>query len=186
MQRSFALFPTAIGHCAVAWSDGEIAGSQLPEADEHATRRRMLRRFPGAAEASPPQAVQRAIDGIIALLHGVHDDLTDVVLDMRDVPAFNRRVYEAARRIAPGTIVTYGDVARQIGEPGAAQAVGQALGANPFAPIVPCHRIVSADGKMHGFSAGGGTATKLRMLTIEGWRSGEPTLFDAGSPATAT
>jgi methylated-DNA-[protein]-cysteine S-methyltransferase len=146
----------------------------------------MQRRFPNTAEASPPPIGQAAMDRITALLHGEHDDLTDVVLDMTGVPEFNRRVYEAARRIPPGTVITYGDVARRVGEPNASQAVGQALGNNPFAPIVPCHRVVSADGKMHGFSAGGGTAMKLRMLTIEGWRSDEPTLFDAGSPAAAT
>jgi methylated-DNA-[protein]-cysteine S-methyltransferase len=186
VQCSFALFPTPLGHCAIAWSDRAVVGTQLPESDEHATRRRIGRRFAGATEAAPPPVVQRAIDRVSALLRGEHDDLTDLILDMNGVPEFNQRVYEAARRIPPGTVITYGDVARRVGEPNASQAVGQALGNNPFAPIVPCHRVVSADGKMHGFSAGGGTATKLRMLTIEGWRSGEPTLFELGSPVTAT
>jgi methylated-DNA-[protein]-cysteine S-methyltransferase len=66
-----------------------------------------------------------------------------------------------------------------VGEPGAARAVGQALGRNPFAPIVPCHRVLAADGRSGGFSAQGGVATKLRMLQIEGARIGaEPGLFD--------
>ncbi|MEA2784656.1 MAG: methylated-DNA-[protein]-cysteine S-methyltransferase [Candidatus Eremiobacteraeota bacterium] len=184
--RGFALFPTPIGACGIAWSERGIAGAQLPESDERGTRNRMQRRFPNSAEASPPEIVTVAIDRITALLNGEHDDLASIVLDISGVPEFNQRVYEAARRIPPGTIVTYGDVAKRVGEPGAAQAVGQALGRNPFAPIVPCHRIVSAAGKMHGFSAGGGTATKLRMLTIEGWRSDEPTLFELGSSITVT
>ncbi len=96
---------------------------------------------------------------------------------MDAVPPFDRSVYAAARAIPPGDTVTYGELAKHIGEPHAAQAVGQALGRNPFAPVVPCHRILSADGTMHGFSATGGVATKLRLLTIEGWRSKEPTLF---------
>ena len=179
MATGFALFPTAIGHCAIAWTDREIAGAQLPENDEHATRNRMQRRFPTAAETTAPPNVQHAIERITTLLRGEHADLLEIPLAMNDVAPFDRDVYEAARAIPPGTTVTYGDIAKRIGEPHAAQAVGQALGRNPFAPIVPCHRIVSADGTMHGFSATGGVTTKLRMLTIEGWRSKEPTLFES-------
>ena len=174
----FALFPTAIGQCAIAWTDREIVGAQLPERDESALRKRMQRRFPDGAEGSPPAMVQRAVDGITALLGGEHRDLLEVPLAMHGLAPFDRDVYEAARAVPPGTTVTYGDIAKRIGEPHAAQAVGQALGRNPFAPIVPCHRIVAADGKMHGFSATGGVTTKLRMLNIEGWRSKEPTLFE--------
>lgn len=174
----YALFPTPIGACAIAWNDDGITGAQLPEPDEHSTRKRMQRRFPTAVEAAPPPTVRHAIDRITALLHGKHDDLLDISLALNDVAPFDRDVYEAARAVTPGTTVTYGDIAKRIGEPHAAQAVGQALGRNPFAPIVPCHRIVSADGTMHGFSAPGGVTTKLRMLTIEGWRSKEPTLFE--------
>ncbi len=178
----FALFATPIGHCAIAWAESGIVGVQLPEKDAAATHKRMQRRFPAAAHASPPPAVQHAIDGVAALVDGEPDDLTEIVLDMTGVPSFDRRVYEAAREIPPGTTVTYGDIAKRIGEPRAAQAVGQALGRNPFAPVVPCHRILSADGTMHGFSAGGGVTTKLRLLTIEGWRAGEPTLFEPPPP----
>ena len=178
----FALFATPIGHCAIAWAGSGIIGTQLPENDANATRARMQRRFPAAAQASPPPAVQHAIDSVTALVDGKLNDLTAIVLDMDNVPSFDRRVYEAARAIPPGTTVTYGDIAKRIGEPGAAQAVGQALGRNPFAPVVPCHRILSADGKMHGFSANGGVTTKLRLLTIEGWRAGEPTLFEPPPP----
>ena len=173
----FALFPTPIGTCGIAWNEHALTGVQLPENDEPATRNRMLRRFPNAPEAAPPQAVRHAIESIAALLHGEPRDLAEITLDTDEVPPFERRVYEAAREIPPGTTVTYGELAKRIGEPHAAQAVGQALGRNPFAPVVPCHRIVAADGTMHGFSATGGTATKLRLLTIEGWRSNEPTLF---------
>ena len=172
-----AIFPTELGHCGIAWTGDTVAGTQLPEKDEASTRKRMQRRFPNASETSPPPHVQHAIENITALLDGEPSDFTHVALNMHDVEPFDRRVYEAAREIAPGTTVTYGAIAKRIGEPHAAQAVGQALGRNPFAPIVPCHRIVAADGKMHGFSATGGVATKLRLLTIEGWRANEPMLF---------
>jgi methylated-DNA-[protein]-cysteine S-methyltransferase len=176
--NGFALFETPLGHCAIAWSGDAITGTQLPENDEAATRRRMQRRFPNTPETAPPPTVQHAIDDIAALLGGSANDLSHAALDMTGVAPFERRVYEAARDIPPGTTITYGELATRIGDPHAAQAVGQALGRNPFAPVVPCHRIVSANGTMHGFSANGGIATKLRLLTIEGWRASEPTLFE--------
>lgn len=175
--QGFALFETAIGSCGIAWNARGIAGAQLPDGSEAGTRARMVRRFPNTPESAPTPPAQDAIEAIRALLHGDPTDLSPIVLDMEAVPEFNRRVYEIARTIPPGTTLTYGDIAARLGGPSVARAVGSALGNNPFAPIVPCHRILSADGKMHGFSANGGVATKLRMLTIEGWRAEQPTLF---------
>jgi methylated-DNA-[protein]-cysteine S-methyltransferase len=179
----FALFTTALGTCGIAWNARAVTGAQLPENDDAATRARMQRRFPAVPESTPPPNAQSAIDGITALLRGERNDLLEIRVAMNELVPFDRDVYEAARAVPPGSTVTYGDIAKRIGQPHASQAVGQALGRNPFAPIVPCHRVVGAGGTMHGFSAGGGTATKLRMLTIEGWRSDEPTLFELGSPA---
>ena len=164
---SYAVFDTALGPCAVAWGDRGLIGVQLPESSAPHTRKRVIRRFPDATELVPPPGVQAAIDGIVALLRGEKRDLLDVPLDMEDVPLFNRRVYEIARTILPGTTTTYGDIAVRLGRPGTARAVGQALGSNPFAIVVPCHRVLAADGGMGGFSAGGGVATKRRMLEIE-------------------
>lgn len=175
----FSLFDTTIGSCGIAWGERGLVGVQLPEVDEARTRARMLRRFPGAAELAAPPDVRAAADRIAALLRGERDDLRDVVLDMSGVPPFERRVYECVRGIEPGATLTYGEVAERVGEPGAARAVGRALGRNPFAPIVPCHRVLAADGRSGGFSAQGGVATKLRMLQIEGARIGAgPGLFD--------
>ena len=106
--------------------------------------------------------------GRCAIAWGARDDLRDLVLDLDDIPEFHRRVFATARAIAPGNTVTYGELARRLGTPGAARAVGQALGANPFPIVVPCHRIVAADGSLGGFSAPGGARTKRRMLQIEG------------------
>ncbi len=162
-----ALFETALGRCGIAWSERGIVGVQLPE-QAGAERARLLRRFLDAVEGSPPAAVRDAIDSITALLGGEPVDLGGVVLDMKDVPDFDRSVYEAARRIPRGEIRTYGEIAAEIGDPDAARAVGQALGRNPCPIVVPCHRVLAADGKPGGFSAHGGVATKLRMLAIEG------------------
>jgi methylated-DNA-[protein]-cysteine S-methyltransferase len=98
---------------------------------------------------------------------------------MQDVPEFERRVYEVARSIAPGTTLTYGEIAARLEAPGEARAVGEALRRNPFPIVVPCHRVLASGGKVGGFSANGGVATKLRLLTIERARtSAEPTLFE--------
>ena len=172
MASGFALFDTAIGRCGVAWGERGVAGVQLPEAGERETRARMLQRFPAAGEAAPPPEVQRVIDRIVALLRGEPSDLSAIALDMEQVPAFHRRVYEAARAIPPGMTLSYGDIAARAGAPGAARAVGQALGRNPFPIIVPCHRVLAAGGKIGGFSAEGGVATKRRMLAIEGVQEG--------------
>jgi methylated-DNA-[protein]-cysteine S-methyltransferase len=145
---------------------------QLPEARVAATRARLQQRFPGAREAAPPPAMRRAQIEIAALLRGAPSDLGALALDMDGLPPFHRRVYESARTIAPGATLSYGELAARLGSPGAARAVGQALGRNPFAIVVPCHRVLAAGGKVGGFSANGGVTTKLRLLAIEGVREG--------------
>src|SRR5450432_1813963 len=163
----FALFDTAIGRCAIAWGERGICGVQLPEASPSATRRRMALRFPELLECAPPAPVQRAIDRVITLLRGEASDLTQIGLDMERLAPFQRRAYEQARTIPSGKTLSYGEVATRIGAPGAARAVGTALSKNPFAIVVPCHRVLSAGGKPGGFTANGGVETKLRMLQIE-------------------
>lgn len=178
--RGYALFETAIGFCAIAWGPGGIAGIQLPEADTAATEQRVARRYPEALATRPPPGVDLALRAIAAHLAGEAADLGRITLNMADLPDFHRRVYEAARAIPSGETRTYGDVAREIGDLGAARAVGQALGRNPFAIVVPCHRVLAANGRTGGFSASGGAVTKLRLLTIE--QAGitrMPGLFDA-------
>ncbi|MCB8820310.1 methylated-DNA--[protein]-cysteine S-methyltransferase [Microvirga rosea] len=178
---AFTLFETAIGTCGIAWGETGIAGLHLPEADVSRSRSRLARRFPDAVEAEPPEAVRSVIADIVALLEGEPRDLSTALLDMDGVPDLHRRVYEIARTIPPGRILTYGEIAARIGMADA-RPIGQALGRNPFAIIVPCHRVVGADGKLGGFSAIGGTATKRRLLDIEGARrTDEPTLFDWAS-----
>lgn len=165
---AYALFDTAIGTCGVVWNDRGICGLQLPERDTSRLRARLRRRLSDAREAKPPASVQAAIDRLVALLLGERVDLRSVTLDIDGLPDLERDVYVAAREIPPGATLTYGEVARRIGRPGAAREVGAALGRNPFAIIVPCHRVVAANGKTGGFSAVGGVATKLKLLAIEG------------------
>jgi methylated-DNA-[protein]-cysteine S-methyltransferase len=163
----FTLFETAVGACGVAWGPRGVVGVQLPEGKAQATRGRLLARFPGAMEGEPTPEVQQAVAAIAALVRGEPADLSGIVLDMAAVPAFHRRVYEAARAIPPGSTSSYGEVAARIGSPAASRAVGQALGRNPFAVVVPCHRVLAAGGKVGGFTANGGVTTKLRLLMAE-------------------
>lgn len=177
----YTLFPTPLGFCGIAWNSRALTCVQLPETDEAATLGRLARRFPQCQRIEPLPFVRDAIAAITALLEGHPGeprDLTHLPLDMSGVPPFHQRVYELTRRIPPGETLSYGEVAQRLGEPGAARAVGQALGANPFAPVVPCHRVLGAQTGTGGFSAHGGLQTKLKMLEIEGARLGGPGLFD--------
>ncbi|MCC7462520.1 MAG: methylated-DNA--[protein]-cysteine S-methyltransferase [Gammaproteobacteria bacterium] len=179
MQR-FALFDTAIGRCGIVWNERGISGVQLPEANAAVTRARLRRRHPAAVEAPLSALARRAVAGITALLDGAPVDLSDLPLELEQVPEFQQRVFAVARTIPAGATLTYGQIAARLGEPGAARAVGRALGANPWPIIVPCHRVLAAGGRPGGFSAPGGVATKLRLLATEG-RSG---FRLTGSPGT--
>jgi methylated-DNA-[protein]-cysteine S-methyltransferase len=154
------VFQTAIGTCGVRWSERGISEVVMPR-----SRGLVGERFDGSSDV--PASVRKAVAGMVALLDGERPDLRRVALDDRHVDAFRRRVYTATREIAPGSTASYGEVARAIGDPRAARDVGVALAQNPFPIIVPCHRVLSAAGALHGFSAPGGIATKRRMLEIE-------------------
>jgi methylated-DNA-[protein]-cysteine S-methyltransferase len=163
----FALFDTAIGRCSIVWNACGVIRTRLPDGGEHATRDRILKRYPAARETTPPDEIKRAIDDIVALLDGDPKDLGGVKVDTSGVPDFDRRVYDIARTIPAGATMTYGEIAERLGDRNLARDVGQALGQNPFPIIVPCHRVLAAGGKTGGFSAPGGVSTKMRMLTIE-------------------
>ena len=170
---SSTLFETAIGTCGLAWSSSGVARFQLPERDRTTTARRL-----GGQQSVPPEPVQKVIDAVVAHLAGDVDDLRWVDVDIADVPEFDAAVYGITRTIDPGATLRYGEVASRIAAPGAAQAVGQALGRNPIPLIIPCHRVLAADGTLHGFSAYGGTVTKETLLALERTPGfGEPTLF---------
>ncbi|MFO1186531.1 MAG: methylated-DNA--[protein]-cysteine S-methyltransferase [Alphaproteobacteria bacterium] len=175
----FAIFETPIGPCGIVWSARGIVATYLPEKDRQTTYARLKRRFSDAREATPPAPVQAAINSICALLSGEACDLRDIEIAIDPAaPEFHARVWAEARRIPPGETRTYGEIAKALGAPEKAREVGQAMGANRFPIIVPCHRVLGAGGKIGGFSAPGGTETKLRMLTIERARTGRtPTLF---------
>ncbi len=167
-DSGLALFETPMGLCGIAWRDGALLGLQLPERDSVTAMRRLERRFPGLVLAEPTPWVSRVIARVASMLQGEQDDLADVPLDFADLGPFEAAVYGAVRRIPPGRTLTYGELARSIGDMRQARAVGQALGRNPWPIVVPCHRVTGAGGHAGGFSASGGRATKLRLLELEG------------------
>lgn len=81
---------------------------------------------------------------------------------------FKEKVYDITSKIPKGKVMTYGQIAREVGSPGAARAVGLLMKNNPNAPIVPCHRVVASDGSLTGYSGKGGLSQKKEMLENEG------------------
>ena len=90
-----------------------------------------------------------------------------ILRQLPSFPPFYQKVWKACAAIPKGETRTYGWIAKKIGHPKAARAVGQALGANPFAPTIPCHRVIGANGQMTGYSGPGGVAQKSRLLRRE-------------------
>jgi methylated-DNA-[protein]-cysteine S-methyltransferase len=169
----YTLFETPIGVCAIAWRDaGEatfaITNFQLPEASAGMTEARMIRHGGGTRADEIPPVIAILIQRVINHLNGSTQDFRDVPVDFGQMEDFSRRVLEANREIPCGQTKTYGEIAKSLGSPDAARAVGQAMGSNPIPLIVPCHRVVAAGGKSGGFSAPGGRTTKTKLLEIEG------------------
>lgn len=182
--RGYTIFDTAIGRCGIVWSNAGILGVQLPEMREIDTRRRLLRIYDEAREQRPPLNSEIAIEGIVAVLRGQHADFAGVVLDMQDIPAFNRRVYDFTRTIPRGETRTYNEVAAGLRISGAAHSVAQVVAKNPYMIIVPCHRVLEAGHYADRMSAFGGSISKRRLLSIEGTAPAiGTTLFDVLLPA---
>lgn len=177
MSPQFLEFTSPLGTCAIVWGDAGIEGVALPERTVAELRARLRRQWSNALPGKAPLQVEGVVEGIQTSLNGQAVDLGGATLNMSALPDFHRRVYLAAREVSFGVTVTYGELARRVQSPSAARAVGQALGRNPFAIIVPCHRVVSASGGLGGFTAHGGVSTKSRLLAIEGALVGRaPTL----------
>ena len=176
MKRiSYCLFETPLGSCGIAWSEhGDFSSApavaffQLPEASPEQTESRIAQISGARKPSAPASQIADIIERVRRHLQGKAEDFRDVPLDLERAGPFARQVYEAARNIPAGRTKTYGEIAKALNQPAAAQAVGQALGRNPIALIIPCHRVLSAGGKAGGFSAHGGQSTKARMLAIEG------------------
>jgi methylated-DNA-[protein]-cysteine S-methyltransferase len=171
----YAVFDTAAGFCAIAWSEAGICRFQLPDRSAAATERAMQRRAPSARPGTPPAAIAAVIADAQRYFAGEPIDFSSVPLDLAGQDDFFARIYAALRRIGWGSTTTYGALAKELGAgPEAARDVGQAMSKNPVPLIIPCHRVLAAGGKVGGFSAPGGSTAKLRMLELEGVQVGPP------------
>ncbi len=165
-HRYHHVFEVTSGVCAVGWSERGLTSVVLPELD----RRSVEARLPDGSEAAKelPVWMHDVVDRLAKHLGGSPQDFSDVPVDLEGHGEFDRAVYGHARRLSSGQVCSYGDLARAVGRVGAARAVGQALGRNPVPLVVPCHRVLTADGQAGGFSANGGIVTKRRLLEAEG------------------
>lgn len=169
----YSLIDTAFGPVGLAWSERGLLRLQLPDGDEARTRQRLTRYLEGA-ESDPPDWLKPTIARLQQYFAGEKVDLSDTPLDLEDKPEFLRRLYQEMLKLGWGETVTYGGLAERVGMPlGAAQSVGQAMGKNPVPIIIPCHRVLASGNMMGGFSAPGGTQTKLKLLELEGIRLGQ-------------
>ena len=166
-DRRYCLLDTAMGRCGLAWSGSGIVRLVLPASSPAITERALRRAIGGGHPSSPPAWLADAIDLLQRYFAGARTELTSLPVDLAQAAALRRRIYAATRAVGWGRTTTYGEIACAIGEPGAAQAVGQAMAANPVPVIVPCHRVLASGARLGGFSAPGGTVTKERLLVLE-------------------
>ena len=178
MNSYYSPFETPIGTCAIAWREYDEASLpvvlwfQLPETTTALTEARIARKSGATKAAASSPAIAALIDNIRRHLAGELQDFRGVAVDLTAAAPFARQVLETTRQVPPGRTITYGELARSVGRPDAARAVGQIMAGNPIPLIIPCHRVVAAGGKSGGFSAPGGRATKADLLAIEHAGSG--------------
>jgi methylated-DNA-[protein]-cysteine S-methyltransferase len=167
----YHVFETAMGFCAIAWSEAGIARFQLPVKSAEAADRLMRRRALDAEAQALSGEVAAVVAAAKRYFDGEETDFSQVRLDLGDEDAFFRRIYQALRLVGWGGTTTYGALAKEVGAGReAARDVGEAMARNPVPLIIPCHRVLAAGGKIGGFSAPGGSTTKTRMLELEGVR----------------
>ena len=171
---------TPWGPVRVAASDrGVVAMENLVSEEEFLTGldRRFVRRAPAPPDESAGMAaahLERALAAVEAFAGGDLEAFDELPLDLADRSAWDRAVFEAVRGLPPGTTASYGDVARMIGRPGAARAVGGAVGRCPIGLAIPCHRVIAGDGSLGGYGGGAwggrqaGLDLKRELLAREG------------------
>ena len=173
--QHYHVFETAMGFCAIAWSEAGVVRFQLPAKSADAADRLMQRRANGAEPGAPPESVAAVVAAAKRYFDGEETDFSDVRLNLEGQDPFFNQIYEALRRVGWGRTTSYGALAKEVGAGReAARDVGQAMASNPAPLIIPCHRVLAAGGKIGGFSAPGGSTTKIRMLELEGVRVGPP------------
>jgi O-6-methylguanine DNA methyltransferase len=174
---AWTAFSTPLGVCGVSWTLRGINSFFLPEATGAAIETRLTDITGCTKTSSPPAWVKELIRKVKAHTKGDAQDFSEVPLSFSGISEFMLSVFQAARKIPSGTVMTYGELADLIGKPNAARAVGSALGNNPIPLLVPCHRVIASSGKLGGFSAPGGLTTKVALLECEGVYLAKPAVL---------
>ncbi len=162
------LFPTVIGRCGLVWRGETVLCVRLPQTDEVAMQRFFRERYDANELAHPSTAIAEVIAAIQQTLSDGRGDLSFISRGYGSADDATRRTYDLVRQIPAGSMRTYGDIAIELGDASLARLVGRAMGRNPLPLIVPCHRVVGADGRLIGFTAEGGIELKRRLLIREG------------------
>ena len=159
---------TPFGTAAILWAGDPahpvVRRILLPQTQAAAAQ--AIRRIDPQATAASCAEIDALARAIAAMLSGESVRFSLALLALDTCPPFQQAVLRATARIPRGQVRTYGQIAAQLGKPGAARAVGNALAANPFPLAIPCHRVVRAGGQLGGF--GGGSALKRALLDLEG------------------
>jgi len=158
-------FASRFGAMCLAATGAGLARVSWRHASEGAFVRDIERRWPDRPVVRDAASLAEARRQMQAYLAGELERF-DVPVDLEGLPAFQRSVLEAVRQVPFGDVVPYGELARRLSRPRASRAVGNALGRNPVAIVVPCHRVVRGDGALGGY--GGGVEFKKRLLALEG------------------
>jgi len=156
-------FSTRIGQLTVVKSEQGVCFIGLPSATTARVEAWVNRHFPGGALRPAPAPFEQEQRELQEYVSGQRTTFT-FPLDHRNTP-FSIQVLEEVRRIPYGETASYGDIARRVGRPRAARAVGRAVATNPLALVIPCHRVIGSSGSLTGF--GGGLALKKELLRLE-------------------
>ena len=162
-------FPTAVGECAILWRGDKIVSIFLPEKSAAGLQKRCSQT--SAQKNADNQLLPGIAEAIVQIQNyfaGEEFSFKKIKLDITGVTPFKMAIYEELRKIEPGCLVSYSQLAERCGNKSASRAVGSAVGANPCPPVIPCHRVINTDGRLGGFSAAGGCALKAKMLRLEG------------------
>lgn len=157
---------TALGPAEISWTGDKLARfAWLPK------RAKLKSRSTGNDLTDSQRDL---IQDVIDYAAGIRIDFSEVPTDLSHGTPFQQKIWEACQRIPYGEVVTYGELARIAGRPGAARAVGTAMSQNRIPLIIPCHRVISAGNKIGGFTSPQGISLKKRLLDLE---AGSPTDF---------
>jgi methylated-DNA-[protein]-cysteine S-methyltransferase len=166
----YTIFRTKWGYFGLAGTDDAVCRTFLPVPQHQEVEQSLLKSLHSAGDNFRwDKDFQRDLqERIIAYYEGEPVDFsTDPAVSLNGSHPFAHKVLQACRKIAFGRTTTYSDLARQVGSPRAARAVGSVMASNPIPLIIPCHRVLRTDGGLGGFSAPGGTVIKQKMLQHE-------------------